>query len=279
MTPALLTPTPADAPHSTAAGVLRRLLAADRSHADVVAIAELSPAERVKLQARVTRGTRSADAVVRAAAVRVIEGAEVASWGTGALSAHISQEVAIAYWRGAPLESRETVPGCKCAECSGHVPPAVHAPDTDGIRCPRCHGHRELVRDDSRVWYQCEACRTQSASAWPVSAIGTMARDVPRSVGRPVAAPVHDARELDIDAARSVPLLEVAASLGIEHRRGWAACPFHHDSRPSLHLNTRKGAAFCNPCGRSWDTIALTMELRGLSFPDAVRELTGQRAA
>lgn len=80
---------------------------------------------------------------------------------------------------------------------------------------------------------------------------------------------------LDVDAARAVPILEVAAMLGIEHRRGWAVCPFHADSKPSLHLNARKGAAFCNPCGASWDSIALLMDYRQLTFPEAVRELAG----
>lgn len=88
---------------------------------------------------------------------------------------------------------------------------------------------------------------------------------------RPAAA---DYPPLDVDAARAVPILDVAARLGIEHRRGWALCPFHADSSPSFHLNAKKGAAFCNPCGRSWDAIALVMELRGVSFMDAVRELT-----
>jgi hypothetical protein len=93
-------------------------------------------------------------------------------------------------------------------------------------------------------------------------------------VRRPPRRPRRDLRPaLDVDRARAVSILEVAARLGIEHRRGWALCPFHQDSSPSLHLNPRKGAAFCNPCGRSWDAIALVMELRGVSFVDAVKEL------
>jgi hypothetical protein len=78
---------------------------------------------------------------------------------------------------------------------------------------------------------------------------------------------------LDIDAARAVPILDVAARFGITHRRGWARCPFHEDRHPSFHLNARKNRAFCNVCGRSWDTIALTMELGRITFPEAVREL------
>lgn len=79
---------------------------------------------------------------------------------------------------------------------------------------------------------------------------------------------------LDVDAARERPIAEIAASLGITaNRRGWAQCPFHADNSPSLHLNAKKNRAFCNPCGRSWDAIALVQEMRGLPFADAVKEL------
>jgi hypothetical protein len=78
---------------------------------------------------------------------------------------------------------------------------------------------------------------------------------------------------LDVDRARAVPILDVAAMLGIEHKRGWAVCPFHADSSPSLHLNAKKQAAFCNPCGKSWDAIALVMDYKRIPFVDAVKEL------
>ena len=80
---------------------------------------------------------------------------------------------------------------------------------------------------------------------------------------------------LEVEAARSVPILEVARRLGweVNPRRSYALCPFHADSTPSLHLNPKKNRAFCNPCGRSWDGIALFREVRGLSFPEAVRDL------
>ena len=83
----------------------------------------------------------------------------------------------------------------------------------------------------------------------------------------------HVLPALPVDAARAVGIIEVAAMLGIEHRRGWALCPFHADSSPSLHLNDRKNAAFCNVCGSSWDPIALLMDYRHIEFVDAVREL------
>jgi hypothetical protein len=85
---------------------------------------------------------------------------------------------------------------------------------------------------------------------------------------------------LDIDAARAVPILTVARRLGITMvGKGWATCPFHADSTPSLHVNASKNVAFCNPCGRSWDSIALMMELGSMTFRAAVHELTGLWAA
>jgi len=86
--------------------------------------------------------------------------------------------------------------------------------------------------------------------------------------------PLDDDRPpLPVEAARAVSILDVAARLGIEHKRAWCACPFHADSSPSMHLNAKKNAAFCNPCARSWDPIALYMEIRDVTFPDAVKEL------
>jgi hypothetical protein len=98
--------------------------------------------------------------------------------------------------------------------------------------------------------------------------------DRSRSRGRPRRSRKLDPRPpLDLDAARAVPIMDVAAMLGIEHKRGWARCPFHADSSPSLHLNEKKQAAFCNPCGKSWDAIQLVMDYRNLTFPEAVKEL------
>jgi hypothetical protein len=102
----------------------------------------------------------------------------------------------------------------------------------------------------------------------------------PACTGVPADAPVRrrprrDLRPaLDVDAARAVPISEVARRLGIEaNRAGWAVCPFHQDTNPSLHLNDRKAAAFCNPCGRSWDAIALVMDYKRITFVDAIKEL------
>jgi DNA primase len=63
--------------------------------------------------------------------------------------------------------------------------------------------------------------------------------------------------------------------LGLETDRHGrrALCPFHDDHHPSLDLRDDKGRAYCGPCGESWDSIALTMSVRRISFVDAIRWL------
>jgi hypothetical protein len=82
-----------------------------------------------------------------------------------------------------------------------------------------------------------------------------------------------------VEAARVVPITDVARRLGLDGLRasatgGYARCPFHDDHTPSLHLNEGKRRAFCNPCGRSWDGIALVAAYLNLSFREAVLWMT-----
>jgi hypothetical protein len=82
---------------------------------------------------------------------------------------------------------------------------------------------------------------------------------------------------LDVEAARSVPILEIAGRLGLEPvRQGkeWVArCPLHGDNKPSLRLNPAKNLWHCFPCGEGGDGIRLFQRTREIGFPDAVREL------
>lgn len=87
-------------------------------------------------------------------------------------------------------------------------------------------------------------------------------------------------RRLDVDAARAVPLLDVAKRLGLEptrpfaRSRDWLArCPLHDDRRPSLRLNPTRGVWYCHPCGEGGDGLRLVERVRGCDFADAVREL------
>jgi len=50
-------------------------------------------------------------------------------------------------------------------------------------------------------------------------------------------------------------------------------CPFHQEKSPSFNVIPHKGIFHCFGCGEGGDAIAWLRKTRGLSFPEAVREL------
>ena len=52
-------------------------------------------------------------------------------------------------------------------------------------------------------------------------------------------------------------------------------CPFHNDTKPSLSVVDEKNFYHCFACGAHGDIITFTMEIEGLSFPEAVEKLAG----
>jgi DNA primase len=52
-------------------------------------------------------------------------------------------------------------------------------------------------------------------------------------------------------------------------------CPFHNDTKPSLSIVDEKNFYHCFACGAHGDIISFTMEIEGLSFPEAVEKLAG----
>jgi DNA primase len=72
--------------------------------------------------------------------------------------------------------------------------------------------------------------------------------------------------------------LVATALLGVAPgRRGerglWWKCPFHDDKNPSFRVDARKGYWKCFGCGEHGDAASLVMRLRGLAFPEAIRQL------
>jgi hypothetical protein len=193
------------------------------------------------------------------------------------LSVHMSLELAAARERGRQLDRWEPVPGCPCAHCTGVTPGPLHAPDTSAVVCPRCRQYRDAVRDQTTGFYQCMACHTRSTVSWPAGELGDVWASLPVSRPRLTLPRVHSTRfpELNVEAARGVSIIAAARRLGftVNERRPWICCPFHRDKLPSLHLNAARGRAFCNVCARSWDAIQFVVEVRRVSFADAVREL------
>lgn len=53
-------------------------------------------------------------------------------------------------------------------------------------------------------------------------------------------------------------------------------CPFHNDTKPSLSVVDEKNFYHCFACGAHGDIITFSMEMEGLSFPEAVEKLADQ---
>jgi len=73
-----------------------------------------------------------------------------------------------------------------------------------------------------------------------------------------------------IEAARSYPIENV-----VEFHKGVAIAFCHADKRPSLSWHKAKNKATCFPCGKSFNAVDVLMERDGLSFAEAVKQLSG----
>jgi len=76
--------------------------------------------------------------------------------------------------------------------------------------------------------------------------------------------------DYDIEQARSYPIEKL---LPYPVRKNITRCPFHKDNHPSM--STKDNFALCFTCNKSWDTIALIMELQKIDFVGAIKYLRG----
>ena len=77
----------------------------------------------------------------------------------------------------------------------------------------------------------------------------------------------------DIQKVSLLPIEQVADALGLKVARHWSLCPYHNDSKPSLHFNVGKNKFRCYVCDHYGGPIDLCMQVEGLNFRDAVRWL------
>lgn len=207
----------------------------------------------------------------------------VKSWGDGRLlSQHLSLTLAYMEDYGAPPPAGQPVPLCCCPTCATYE---AGGGEEDARAAEQIVGCLARMRPEERE----EAARTHfggSATLPPPATLARLAGYVPGALraGRPRSAHHRAKRDLrpalDIDAARAFPILEAAQLLGLGEpkragREHLVRCVLHEDRRASLRLNPGKGTWYCDPCGEGGDGIALVMRVRGLTFPDAVRFLTG----
>lgn len=71
-------------------------------------------------------------------------------------------------------------------------------------------------------------------------------------------------------------LIDVAGEIVKLRRQGSSMvglCPFHSERSPSFHIRDNGKYFHCFGCGAAGNVISFVMQIRGLSFPDAVAEL------
>ena len=64
----------------------------------------------------------------------------------------------------------------------------------------------------------------------------------------------------------------IAYGMRVDHQ-GWACCPFHRESKPSLRVYGGDRGWHCFGCGAGGSVIDLTMRLHGLTLMAALRKL------
>lgn len=74
----------------------------------------------------------------------------------------------------------------------------------------------------------------------------------------------------NIAKALRVPMEQVLGDLVIGKR---VKCPFHDDRHPSATIFSRENRLYCFACSQIWDTIQVTMQLKNLTFKEAVHVL------
>ena len=56
----------------------------------------------------------------------------------------------------------------------------------------------------------------------------------------------------------------------------WACCPFHNEKTPSFSVSPSKGIYKCFGCGKGGNSVNFVMEIGGLSYPEALKELAAK---
>lgn len=84
-------------------------------------------------------------------------------------------------------------------------------------------------------------------------------------------------RQENIDSVKgSINMPMVAAHYGIQVKKGYALCPFHHDRQPSMRIYNgylNDDGFHCFSCGEGGSVVKFIMSYENLSFEEAIRHL------
>ena len=70
-----------------------------------------------------------------------------------------------------------------------------------------------------------------------------------------------------------VPVISGYVNLKKRGRTYVGLCPFHIEKTPSFHVDSARQTYKCFGCGKGGDVFSFLMEIKGISFPDALQEL------
>ncbi|HPL88622.1 MAG TPA: CHC2 zinc finger domain-containing protein, partial [Deltaproteobacteria bacterium] len=73
-----------------------------------------------------------------------------------------------------------------------------------------------------------------------------------------------------------VPVISGYVNLKKRGRTYVGLCPFHTEKTPSFHVDSARQTYKCFGCGKGGDVFSFLMEIKGISFPEALQELAGQ---
>jgi hypothetical protein len=73
----------------------------------------------------------------------------------------------------------------------------------------------------------------------------------------------------EIERAKMYPISQVIKA----NRAGFALCPFHGERTPSLKLYEETNTFHCFGCSESGDVVKLYMQVNGVDFPSAIKNL------
>jgi len=85
---------------------------------------------------------------------------------------------------------------------------------------------------------------------------------------------IRNDKKLDIQRAKAFPLYELFHRYGLDNIRGKYICPFHEDKTPSMSIHAKTNRFKCWACNASGDGIDFIIKTSGLSFPEAVNQLS-----